>query len=302
MAAWIWASRRRWPTRRARCTDDARAEARADRRVRDGARAGRRSVTRCRTWRCAGMPGGCRGVAWRGFHRIQLAVVAPGGHAESMDPVVVFSLVMIGLVAVKFRSFKLWDELTELVYTHHRGEWEALGRPLGYFWRPDEKGVSTLGGMAARRKITTAWLSETPEWMPERAGASCGGPGVTLDQLGGIVRGCGAVCLADASNAASPVGGPGSAEPGVPGAPWRSGVPAGSVRGRAGRYGEPTRLLTSSTQGRRSASRARSSQFERPRVTAASRGADRSTMARTSSSTTDSAHLAPASRRHHAPH
>jgi hypothetical protein len=84
-----------------------------------------------------------------------------------MDPVVVFSLVMIGLVAIKFRSFKLWDELSELVYTRHRDQWEALGRPLGYFWRPDEKGVSTLGGMAARRKLTSAWLAETPDWMPE---------------------------------------------------------------------------------------------------------------------------------------
>jgi|GEM_PF-2930094 len=84
-----------------------------------------------------------------------------------MDPVLPFSLLMIGLVAVKFRSFKIWDELMERIYAHHRDQWEALGRPLGYFWRPDEKGVSTLGGMASRRKLTTTWLSETPEWMPE---------------------------------------------------------------------------------------------------------------------------------------
>lgn len=83
-----------------------------------------------------------------------------------MDPVLPFSLVMVALVAVKFRSFKLWDELLELVYTHHRDRWEALGRPLGYFWRPDEKGVSTLGGMSARRRLTRQWLSEPPEWMP----------------------------------------------------------------------------------------------------------------------------------------
>ena len=88
------------------------------------------------------------------------------------DPVVVFSLVMIGLVAVKFRSFKLWDELMERIYTHHRARWEELGRPLGYFWRPDEKGISTLGGMASRRKLTGAWLAEVPDWMEE------GGPEV----------------------------------------------------------------------------------------------------------------------------
>ncbi|HCH61189.1 MAG TPA: hypothetical protein DFR83_00195 [Deltaproteobacteria bacterium] len=84
-----------------------------------------------------------------------------------MDPVLIFSLVMIALVAVKFRSFKLWDELTELIYTQHRTQWDTLGQPLGYFWRPDEKGISTFGGMTARRKLTSAWLSETPEWMAE---------------------------------------------------------------------------------------------------------------------------------------
>ena len=84
-----------------------------------------------------------------------------------MDPVLLFSLVMIGLVAVKFRSFKIWDELMELIYLEHRDRWETLGRPLGYFWRPDEKGVSTLKGMSSRRTLTRSWLSEVPEWMPE---------------------------------------------------------------------------------------------------------------------------------------
>lgn len=84
-----------------------------------------------------------------------------------MDPVLVFSLVMIALVAVKFRSFKLWDELTELIYMQHRAQWDALDQPLGYFWRPDEEGISTFGGMAARGKLTSAWLSETPDWMAE---------------------------------------------------------------------------------------------------------------------------------------
>lgn len=86
-----------------------------------------------------------------------------------MDPVVVFSLVMIGLVAVKFRSIKLWDELLELVYTHHRDHWEAHGRPIGVFWRPDDKTVSTLDGMAARRSLHQAWLHEAPDWMADNS-------------------------------------------------------------------------------------------------------------------------------------
>ncbi len=84
-----------------------------------------------------------------------------------MDPVLPFSLVMIALMAVKFRSFKLFDELLEHIHSAHPDQWEALGRPLGYFWRPDLPDVSTLHGMAARRRLTHAWLSATPDWMPE---------------------------------------------------------------------------------------------------------------------------------------
>jgi len=84
-----------------------------------------------------------------------------------MDPVLPFSVVMIALVAVKFRSFKLWDELMALVHGNHPDTWNKLGQPIGYFWRPEEPAVKTLPSMAARRKLTTAWLSEVPEWMPE---------------------------------------------------------------------------------------------------------------------------------------
>lgn len=84
-----------------------------------------------------------------------------------MDPVLVFSLVMIALVALKFRSFKLWDELMDLVHRNYFAEWEGLGQPIGYFWRPEEPSVRTLPSMKARRKLTMAWLSEMPAWMAE---------------------------------------------------------------------------------------------------------------------------------------
>ena len=84
-----------------------------------------------------------------------------------MDSVPIFSLVMIALLAVKLRSFKLFDELMELVHGQHPERWEELGQPIGYFWRPEAPDVRTLSSMAARRKLTTAWLSEVPDWMPE---------------------------------------------------------------------------------------------------------------------------------------
>ena len=53
------------------------------------------------------------------------------------------------------KSFKLFDELMELVHRQHPEHWEELGRPIGYFWRPESPAVKTLPSMAARRRLTT---------------------------------------------------------------------------------------------------------------------------------------------------
>ena len=84
-----------------------------------------------------------------------------------MDYIPAFSLVMIALLAFKLRSFKLFDELMAMVHGQHPDRWEELGQPIGYFWRPETPDVRTLPSMAARRKLSKAWLSEVPDWMPE---------------------------------------------------------------------------------------------------------------------------------------
>ncbi len=84
-----------------------------------------------------------------------------------MDPVIVFGLVMLALIAAKFRSFKLWDELVELLYTERRADWDAAGQPIGYFWRPEDPPVATLPGMAARRRLMAQVRGDDPPWIGE---------------------------------------------------------------------------------------------------------------------------------------
>lgn len=84
-----------------------------------------------------------------------------------MDPILLLSLPLVLLLAVKFRAFKAFDELMEKVHVHHRDRWDALGRPIGYFWRPADGSVETMQGMAARMPLTRGWLFTDPPWMPE---------------------------------------------------------------------------------------------------------------------------------------
>ena len=83
-----------------------------------------------------------------------------------MDPILLLSLPLVVLLAVKFRAFKTFDELMEKVFLHHRERWEQLGRPIGYFWRPDDD-TKTVAGVAARLPLTRAWLFRDPAWLPD---------------------------------------------------------------------------------------------------------------------------------------
>ncbi len=67
-------------------------------------------------------------------------------------------------------SFFLYDQLVRLEYEEQRDKWEADGKPMGYFWMPDE--AKSFGGLLPKwsRQFTRdtsflLWLSETPEWM-----------------------------------------------------------------------------------------------------------------------------------------
>lgn len=84
-----------------------------------------------------------------------------------MDPVIPFGLVMLGLIAAKLRSFKLWDELMELLYTERRPDWDAAGQPIGYFWRPTDPPVGTVAGVKARRAVMAELRGTDPAWIAE---------------------------------------------------------------------------------------------------------------------------------------
>jgi hypothetical protein len=64
----------------------------------------------------------------------------------------------------------VFDVLVRRQYSLHRSEWVADGKPIGFFFVPQETTVvaglfvsstSTL----ARRRISFGWLFHTPEWI-----------------------------------------------------------------------------------------------------------------------------------------
>ena len=86
-----------------------------------------------------------------------------------MTSLLLFWVPLTLVLLVKFRALKAFDELMEKVYTHHPEAWARLGRPIGYFWRPDDAGLRWMDGVAARLPITRNWLRRTPTGFPEES-------------------------------------------------------------------------------------------------------------------------------------
>jgi hypothetical protein len=84
-----------------------------------------------------------------------------------MDLMIPFTVAMAALIALKLRSFKLWDELVEGLHAQHRAGWDALGQPIGYFWRPEDPPVPTVPGVRARGRAMAALREAAPAWLPE---------------------------------------------------------------------------------------------------------------------------------------
>ncbi len=79
-------------------------------------------------------------------------------------PYVLFFLIPVLLVA-----FWTFDQLVRLEYHSYRTNWEADGKPHGFFFVPSE--IKTMGGLSVSFKSSFAfhrcvfgWLFSTPEW------------------------------------------------------------------------------------------------------------------------------------------
>src|SRR5260370_31874368 len=80
------------------------------------------------------------------------------------------TIVLILYVPMIFASFIVFDQLVKLEYVSHHHDWEADGRPHGFFWVPPEITFAggwlvRLGSSVAMQRKTYLWLFSTPAWM-----------------------------------------------------------------------------------------------------------------------------------------
>jgi hypothetical protein len=79
-------------------------------------------------------------------------------------------IVLVVHLVVLFGAFIVFDQLVRLEYSQYRKDWDADGRPHGFFWVPSECKsaggwwVSLRSSNAFRRNMF-GWLFSTPTWM-----------------------------------------------------------------------------------------------------------------------------------------
>ena len=69
-----------------------------------------------------------------------------------------------------FGALVLFDMLIRREYSAHRRNWVSDGRPIGFFFVPNEttmaKGILVNPGSSlARRKAAYGWLFSSPDWV-----------------------------------------------------------------------------------------------------------------------------------------
>jgi hypothetical protein len=76
----------------------------------------------------------------------------------------IFILVLIVLTLSLMLGRRQFDDLIRHLHGSLPETWQEVGRPIGYFWRP-ESGVTWIEGTRARSLLVRTWLMTTPEWM-----------------------------------------------------------------------------------------------------------------------------------------
>jgi|SRR6266550_739634 len=85
-------------------------------------------------------------------------------------------IIFLLLFPVLIAAFIIFDRLVRLEYSAYRSNWEADGKPHGFFWVPAES-KSAGGWLVGSRssfafhRCTFGWLFSTPAWMRDNASA-----------------------------------------------------------------------------------------------------------------------------------
>lgn len=76
-----------------------------------------------------------------------------------------FILIMVALTIVLMLGRRQFDDLLKHQHAEHSDAWQAAGRPIGFFWQPEE-GTTWTEGTQARGRTFWSWMRTTPDWMP----------------------------------------------------------------------------------------------------------------------------------------
>ena len=86
----------------------------------------------------------------------------------------ILTLIAVGILLASFAligaSMVLFDRVLKHEHRHHPEQWEADGKPTGYFWIPEGTPLrmNPSGG-----RVATAWLiRKAPQWTESDAAAS----------------------------------------------------------------------------------------------------------------------------------
>jgi len=79
-------------------------------------------------------------------------------------------VILLILIPILIAAFIVFDQLVRLEYSSYRKNWEADGKPHGFFWVPSGSKSSGgwlvgFGSSFAFHRCTFGWLFSTPEWM-----------------------------------------------------------------------------------------------------------------------------------------
>ena len=72
-----------------------------------------------------------------------------------------FAVALPPFLLVLFFSFRSFDELLRVQVSVARPEWEKMGKPSGYFWKPPESNSITP---RLRGYIWSRWFLHRPHW------------------------------------------------------------------------------------------------------------------------------------------
>jgi len=77
-------------------------------------------------------------------------------------------MVMAVLTLILLRGRRFFDEVLAVLHAERPDEWDAAGRPHGFFWQPEEGGAGFFAGTRARQALFKQYMREPPEWVQAR--------------------------------------------------------------------------------------------------------------------------------------